>query len=332
MDAVDKTGTEPRLPAGLPEGWVLDRDLPCPKCRYNLRMLSTPRCPECGTVFRWQTLLHITCPRCGEPLGAADGASCPRCHLRLNWRALLEEGVALDRGLYEYSGRPAFAAIRTRFALLLPRRFWRRLPLESPPMTERLERYQRTSWLIAVVGCVIALVNARTRLHPLPWIIVWSFALGPWAITRGALPRFTPTLTRFAIRRDQLQRCLAYGSTGLAWIGLVCGLTILTTFLFGPSLRRVSLFDFPRALRYLLGTSWGWRVPSFWVDAVVGAVYLHAVTAWWWRFLYVTLRDYLRLDLTNALALLISTQVIAILLVLLLIAGLTIISYYLGLL
>jgi hypothetical protein len=28
-----------------------DRDLPCPRCRYNLRGLTTPRCPECGLSF-----------------------------------------------------------------------------------------------------------------------------------------------------------------------------------------------------------------------------------------------------------------------------------------
>ncbi len=332
MDAVDTSEAQPSLPAGLPDDWLLDRDLPCPSCQYNLRMLSTPRCPECGTVFRWQAILHVACPRCDEPLGAVDKGTCPRCRLRLNWGLLLREAVPMDGRLYEFSGRPVFAGIRTSLSLLLPRRFWRRLPLESPPMIGRLTRYQRTSWLVGVVGCVIALVAVALRLDPLAWIVVWPFALGPWLITRAALPRFTPTLTQFAIRRDQLQRCFAYGSTGLAWIGFVFGLSTLATFLIWGSLHQVSPFDLPRTLGYLLGTSWGWTVPSFWVITVVGAVYFHATTVWWWRFLYVTLRDYLRLDLTNTLALLISTQVIAILLVLLLIAGLTIISYYLGLL
>ncbi len=29
----------------------VDRDLYCPRCRYNLRGLTTPRCPECGLTF-----------------------------------------------------------------------------------------------------------------------------------------------------------------------------------------------------------------------------------------------------------------------------------------
>ncbi len=35
-----------------------DQDLFCPRCRYNLRGLITPRCPECGLTFsqdQWQT-------------------------------------------------------------------------------------------------------------------------------------------------------------------------------------------------------------------------------------------------------------------------------------
>ena len=28
--------------------WLADRDVECPSCRYNLRNLTTPRCPECG--------------------------------------------------------------------------------------------------------------------------------------------------------------------------------------------------------------------------------------------------------------------------------------------
>src|SRR4051812_39647348 len=28
--------------------YVRDRDVPCPLCKYNLRNLTIPRCPECG--------------------------------------------------------------------------------------------------------------------------------------------------------------------------------------------------------------------------------------------------------------------------------------------
>jgi hypothetical protein len=32
--------------------WLRDRDVPCPLCAYNLRGLTSPRCPECGHELR----------------------------------------------------------------------------------------------------------------------------------------------------------------------------------------------------------------------------------------------------------------------------------------
>lgn len=32
--------------------YVADRDVSCPACRYNLRGLAKPRCPECGHALR----------------------------------------------------------------------------------------------------------------------------------------------------------------------------------------------------------------------------------------------------------------------------------------
>lgn len=34
----------------------IDEDIPCPKCQYNLRGLTVPRCPECGFHFEWKDL------------------------------------------------------------------------------------------------------------------------------------------------------------------------------------------------------------------------------------------------------------------------------------
>src|SRR6476660_5751659 len=32
--------------------FLRDRDVACPLCRYNLRALTSPRCPECGREVR----------------------------------------------------------------------------------------------------------------------------------------------------------------------------------------------------------------------------------------------------------------------------------------
>jgi len=37
--------------------WLKDRDAACPLCAYNIRGLTTPRCPECGQVLRLSVTL-----------------------------------------------------------------------------------------------------------------------------------------------------------------------------------------------------------------------------------------------------------------------------------
>ncbi|MEX1016075.1 MAG: hypothetical protein WDZ31_04950 [Phycisphaeraceae bacterium] len=44
--------------------YVRDRDVPCPRCRYNLRDIERPYCPECGTQPT------LTVGDAQQPLGA----------------------------------------------------------------------------------------------------------------------------------------------------------------------------------------------------------------------------------------------------------------------
>ena len=60
--------------------WLRERDVECPLCRYNLRGLTAPRCPECGNGLRlsvalldpyakaWVTLATIACGSAGMGL------------------------------------------------------------------------------------------------------------------------------------------------------------------------------------------------------------------------------------------------------------------------
>lgn len=43
--------------AALLAAFLADRDLPCPRCGYNLRGLTGGRCPECGDPLRLQVSL-----------------------------------------------------------------------------------------------------------------------------------------------------------------------------------------------------------------------------------------------------------------------------------
>ena len=88
-----------------PPDWAhIALDVLCPRCEYNLRTLTRPRCPECGLTFVWSDVL------------------------------LAAEGRA-DVQLFEYQWRrrPVRSLIRTTALLLLPWRFWRRLPLAAAP-------------------------------------------------------------------------------------------------------------------------------------------------------------------------------------------------------
>jgi len=191
----------PVLPAGLPEDWVQQQDVPCPSCRYNLRMLHAPRCPECGLVFRWQALLGVRCPRCDASLETADGAACPHCRLDLNWPRLLDAASFRDRRLFEYTYHPVRTAFRTWGSILRPRRFWDCLPLESPPAIQRLIRLRRAAALIGVLGAAAILFlgwSGWGRLSRGDMLLLPALTLVLPLVTTLALPGFTPTLAASA--------------------------------------------------------------------------------------------------------------------------------------
>ena len=329
MDAVSVTETQPHLPAGLPDGWLLNRDLPCPKCRYNLRMLSTPRCPECGITFRWQMLLHIACPRCGESLEIVDDSRCPRCDLDLNWQALFDQADPSQFTQFEYTPRPVRAAIRTWAAALRPRRFWQGIRLESPPAVRRLCWLWLTPMAIYVISIAIALWAQGASLRGFAFDAscgaFWAVAALMPVATMIGLPLFVPTLTRFRIRRDQLLRCLAYGATGLLWIGcafLLAAVLLMIVNTLWPvtwttgrgTTQQPRLIIYPDIVPYWIYSrspigTWWYRWPTVFNGVLLGImVYFNVV--WWWPFLWTALHRYLRLNLRNVLALFAGTQLI----------------------
>jgi hypothetical protein len=318
------------LPSGLPEDWVFERDLPCPQCRYNLRMLHLPRCPECGTVFRWQALLHVGCPRCGQSLHDVDGLECPRCGLALNWERLLGEIDPARFRQYEYSRRPRRAAFGAWFGALRPRRFWANIRLESPPVVHRLRWLRRAGVILAVLGISASSVATWRGyfLHYFNWLSILALALTMPLVTMVALPRFTPTLARFRIRGDQLLRVTAYATAGMLWIGLlylIGGLVVVLINWARGAPRFEGLYidleNFFAAIPALLGSQhdlWWWQqdAGTALMNLALGTLLLALGFIWWWWFLYVALRRYLRLDPRNAIALFVSTQAIGLLVLL----------------
>lgn len=298
-------------------------------------MLREPRCPECGVVFRWQALLHIGCPRCGENLSAVDGDSCPRCDLPLAWDRLLTEAPALSRRLFEFSRHPMLRGLLTIFGVLFPRRFWRRIPLEANPNVPRLRWFRRIVFgagSLALFAYVAAELFQAVMGGLRGWQLValpyrWSFVLGVFVgmplLAPLVLRGFTPTLARFRIRRDQMLRCAAYASTGTLWVGATLVFVLFADVaiawsvgipfaVFSRMIRVVPMAGVeewlrPRRPPRRRAVPWTWSAWAWRTLPLVFDGFLIALGLWYWVFLYISLRQYLRLDRWNALALIVST-------------------------
>ena len=298
---------QPTLPEGVPDDWRLDRDLPCPQCRYNLRTLHTPRCPECGLVYYWEEVLRVECPRCGKRLTHQDRSDCAACGLDLNWAVMLG-GAPQAPDMYEYSARPLRRAFPTAAAVLLPKRFWKSFSLEMPPNVSRLRAWRRIA-LLTVVSCIVA--RCVTIIHyvtinwwstgklDLDWlsapIAYAAMLLGVPLMTALILPLFTPTLAKFRIRDDQIARCMSYAYAGAAWTALF--------------LAAAGVSEYTRFV--IIGTYtddwWGFLSDA---SQTLAGLSLAAAALWWPWFLHVALRNYLRLSRSDAFALVLSTQAI----------------------
>ena len=101
--------TDSALPSA-PNWDSIVEDVHCPLCDYNLRGLSTSRCPECGYAFEWSDLLDPARRR--HPY------------------------------LYEHhSERSTWSYWRTVFGAIRPRKFWRLLQPAQRSVPGRLIRY-----------------------------------------------------------------------------------------------------------------------------------------------------------------------------------------------
>ncbi len=306
----DHDAVEYGLPEGLGARWALGRDLPCPRCGYNLRMRRVPRCPECGLKFRWQTLLGVRCPRCDASLDDCDADHCPACLLVLDWAALFDAAATRPGGQFEYHHRPLRRLPGLILGVLRPRRLWTALRLEHPPARRRLTLLLRVSWPLAIslffafpllVGLVLeAFASLRgTAFWMAAPLRVWSSqGFYRWiaahsvlpVLTCGLLPLFRQTLGGYRIRADHLLRIGAYAGVFFGWLvaGKVLGYQALLT------LSMWLRSDTPVESGVVLS-----------IDALLLAL--------WMRFYYVALRDYLRLASLDRWAILLSTHVIGIL-------------------
>ena len=102
--------SEPTAATSSPDWNMIQEDILCPLCEYDLRMLTEPRCPECGYRFEWPDVL--------------------------------DPSRRLHRYLFEHHPeRNWWSFWKTALGGLRPRKFWASLQPAQPSSVKRLILY-----------------------------------------------------------------------------------------------------------------------------------------------------------------------------------------------
>ncbi|TWT44661.1 hypothetical protein RAS1_10760 [Phycisphaerae bacterium RAS1] len=280
---------------GEPNWEAVSFEVRCPRCDYNLMLLTTPRCPECGLTFEW--------------------------------RRMLDQEAGRSRFLFEHHwrDRPVRSYFGTLWRALRPRSFWRQVALyekvESGPLwfvflTSMVTPFVLFHALAAVVAGVLALV-ARLAFGEWPgfpgsWVFyspygrygrstvavlsdyAWDLAAAAFTAPAAAyglmmlaaglyacgvlalLCGLWQTLGRCRVRRVQLLRVCAYSAMAVSWTISPLFLALLLMLLW-MSLAGLRATIDQRLL--LLGVAW---VLGYSILSVGGglSLYLRLTRAW----------------------------------------------------
>lgn len=193
--------------SGSPPDWAtITVDLACPRCGYNLRMLTVARCPECGLHFSWEELVR-----------AAEDVKNRTWTFDCQW-----------------PNRPFGTFFQTIACCLLPWKIWTRLPLSATP---------RVGPLLLMIPATVLLVLLLSAATDLAWheylkLFYAKFrgqrAGFPWSWTVYdplrhtailmllfvplwlAIQVFQQTIARYRIRQIHILRILVF-----TWISVV---------------------------------------------------------------------------------------------------------------
>ena len=298
--------------SGAPDWERIDEDIRCPLCEYDLRMLTTPRCPECGYRFEWAELLDPA--RRVHPYLFEHH---PEANLRSFRRTLLNG--------------------------LRPRRFWTSLHPAQPSSARRLILYWCVVALIYTVPIAAELTaEIEATLGPLRANRTWTVALYNTARGKEVLG---PEVKRFGFIRAYLDyycpipnspttlwRHLQYTRVPVHMVAyllfplLYAWLTFLSLLLFGFSMRRARIrrVHVLRCVVYCTDVL-AWAGLCVLLGAIISQLYLATAVIGGWVFkgclifavvmaaalinrLYVAYRYYLRFD--HPLATVLVSQVI----------------------
>lgn len=231
MQQATEVSIERLLPGGEPDWSAITFDIHCPRCGYNLRTLTHPRCPECGLV--------------------------------VDWHEAIAHAMAQSELLFEHAWRrrPIRSWLKTFWWAVRPASFWDRISIHDRVQVLPLFVY----WIIAFGVCLAILhvtcglfsfllahvLSARgnqpsltleriqyqlDRVATMPltrdyryllWLAgIISFQVG----TAGVLLALRQTWFKFHIRTAQVVRVIAYALTPLMASAVLIGLVLAGAF------------------------------------------------------------------------------------------------------
>jgi hypothetical protein len=203
-----------------PPDWdTITHDLACPRCGYNLHMLTVARCPECGLGFSWREIL----------------------------RAAEDEQTGTWTFEYQWRRKPLKAFFRTVGLCLLPWRLWRRLPLTATPRVgPLLLLISATAFLFLVVSAavdfawieyIIPTIRGQRTFAGFQWLwrldkhlrqlgTLLLLFLPLWL----AVEVFRQTIARHRIRRAHILRIFVFTWMNVVvWSGLISAVLTIAT-------------------------------------------------------------------------------------------------------
>jgi hypothetical protein len=282
------TGVDALIKDGVPDWGVIDFDVLCARCGYNLRMLTTPRCPECGLDFEWRIVLDQAATQ-SDFLFEHNWRSRPvRSWLTTVWRGLRPKRFWQSVSIHERvragplwlmmaSAVPAFLLAYQGLAGLLSLPFgwfgnWvaRQAPPSSP--VGPAFAYQANT-LQSLAGGFETLAWQPIEAGPAFISVPLSIAV-TLAATLAFLCGLRQTLGRSGVRTVQLLRVVTYASVPgaiMVAVATIVAMVLVNVFIGGT--RATALVMHASQFFLLLG------VPAYYL-AVPLRRYLHLPRPW----------------------------------------------------